>query len=137
METGTNEKRTSENMISGDESIQEMQLKIMKKQLWYSRLTIVTFLVLILVVGYMVVQVSSLVPQVNSVLDNVEEISADLRDEKLSDTIRDIDEFTKTSQTGVEQAIEKLERIDLDSLNEAIQDLNSLISPLANFFGKK
>lgn len=137
METGTNEKRTSENMISGDESIQEMQLKIMKKQLWYSRLTIVTFLVLIFVVGYMVVQVSSLVPQVNSVLDNVEEISADLRDEKLSDTIRDIDEFTKTSQTGVEQAIEKLERIDLDSLNEAIQDLNSLISPLANFFGKK
>lgn len=137
METGTNEKRTPENMISGDESIQEMQLKIMKKQLWYSRLTIVTFLVLILVVGYMVVQVSSLVPQVNSVLDNVEEISADLRDEKLSDTIRDIDEFTKTSQTGVEQAIEKLERIDLDSLNEAIQDLNSLISPLANFFGKK
>lgn len=137
METGTNEKRTPENMISGDESIQELQLKIMKKQLWYSRLTIVTFLVLILVVGYMVVQVSSLVPQVNSVLDNVEEISADLRDEKLSETIRDIDEFTKTSQTGVEQAIEKLERIDLDSLNEAIQDLNSLISPLANFFGKK
>lgn len=137
METGTNEERAVEKSKHTDESIQELQLKIMKKQLWYSRLTIVTFLVLILVVGYMVVQISSLVPQVNSVLDNVEEISADLRDERLIDTIRDIDEFTKTSQDGVERAIEKLESIDLDSLNEAIQDLNSLISPLASFFGKK
>lgn len=137
MGTGTNEERAVEKSKHTDESIQELQLKIMKKQLWYSRLTIVTFLVLILVVGYMVVQISSLVPQVNSVLDNVEEISADLRDERLIDTIRDIDEFTKTSQDGVERAIEKLESIDLDSLNEAIQDLNSLISPLASFFGKK
>ena len=38
---------------------------------------------------------------------------------------------------GVDEALKKVEQIDIDALNSAISDLQKVIDPLARLFGKK
>ena len=40
------------------------------------------------------------------------------------------------SSEALSQATEKLNRMDIESLNSAIRDLGAVVEPLAEFFGK-
>lgn len=116
------------------QDIQEEQLRLMKKQLFYSRLTAVTAIVLVLVFAVTLITVT---PKLNQVLGNLQEISSDLKEEDVREMVQNINRLAETSQSSVEEATEKLNQVDFDSLNEAIRDLNNVISPLAKLLGKK
>lgn len=114
--------------------LQKEQLKIMRKQLFYSRVTAVTGIVLALVIAVALITVT---PKLNQVLSNLQEISWSLNEEDVHKMVQNINQLAETSQTSVEEATEKLNQVDLESLNESIQDLNSIISPLARLLGKE
>ena len=49
--------------------------------------------------------------------------------------IADVDGMVSSSEKSVRDALDKINRIDIDTLNQAIQNLNDTVEPLANFFG--
>ena len=49
---------------------------------------------------------------------------------------RNLDRLVSSSEKGVQEALEQINSVDIDTLNQAISDLSDVISPLAKFFGK-
>ena len=79
--------------------------------------------------------------QAETVLANLETVTAELAESDLSGMVENVDALVSnvdglvsTSQDGVEQTIAKLNGIDFEALNQAIQDLSDVIEPIANFF---
>ena len=50
--------------------------------------------------------------------------------------VNNVDGLVTTSQEGIEQAMEKINAIDIEALNQAIQDLSDVINPISTFFNK-
>ena len=75
------------------------------------------------------------------VLSNLETVTSELADSNLSSMVENVDALVEnvdglvsTSQSGVEQTIEKINAIDFEALNAAIKDLSDVIEPIAKFF---
>ena len=82
--------------------------------------------------------VYSLVPQVNAVLaqsqtvlGNLETTSRQLAALDLESMVANVDTLVASGQESLEQSMDKLNSIDFDTLNQAIQDLSDVIQPLA------
>ena len=89
----------------------------------------------------LVTQVSTFVDNAEQVVENLNTISTDLAAldlstmmENMSGLITDVDELITTTQQGLENTLEKIDKIDFDALNKAIKDLADVIEPLAKFF---
>ena len=67
-------------------------------------------------------------------LTNLEVITAELAEADLGSMADNVDSLVTSSQAGVEQAMEKLNSIDFDTLNRAIRNLSDVVEPLAKFF---
>ena len=109
-----------------------------RKQLVYSRIQCAFCLiaaaccaVLLLTVLKLVPQLQALTEQADIVMTNLETVTEELTKLDLEAMVENIDSLVGTSQGGVSSAIEKLEQIDIDTLNEAISDLSDVIEPLA------
>lgn len=81
-------------------------------------------------------RVDGLLNQVETVLQNLEQISGELGRLDLEGMVANVDELVNSGQTSLEQTMEKLETIDFEALNQAIQDLAKVIEPLARLFGR-
>lgn len=79
----------------------------------------------------------SLTTQAEEVLTNLQTVSQSLTDviaeADLAGMVENVDTLVTSSQSAVEQATEKLESIDIESLNEAISDLSDVVGPLADW----
>lgn len=109
-----------------------------RKQLVYSRIQCAFCLiaaaccaVLLLTVLKLVPQLQALTEQADIVMTNLETVTEELTKLDLEAMVENIDSLVGTSQGGVSSAIEKLEQVDIDTLNEAISDLSDVIEPLA------
>ena len=84
------------------------------------------------------VQVQDMTVQAETVMNNMETVTQALADADLGSMVEDVNTLTNDSQIIVTEAMEKLDAIDISSLNKAIQDLADIVAPLANisnFFG--
>ena len=72
--------------------------------------------------------------QMDVILTNLDEVTQELAQADLAGMVKNVDTLATTSQSAVEHATEKLDTIDLDTLNKAIQDLADVVEPLARFF---
>ena len=79
-------------------------------------------------------QLQALTAQTESVLGNLETVTDQLAGMDLGSMVKNVDELVSTSQSGVEEAVEKLNALDFEALNKAIRDLSSVVEPLARFF---
>lgn len=125
------------------------------KQILYARMqcifSVVAALccVIILIAGLKILPtLRTSVVQAETVLTNLEEVTTALSNTDLgsmvenvdglvtdvSGLIQDVSKLVDTSQVGVEQTMSKLNAIDFETLNKAIEDLAMVIEPLANFF---
>ena len=75
------------------------------------------------------------------VLENLESVTTELVSADLTgmvahmdDLVSNVDGLVDVSQDGIENTLKKIEAIDLDTLNKAIQDLSDVLEPIANFF---
>ena len=52
----------------------------------------------------------------------------------INDMLDNVNGLVETSEKSLTETVEKIDNIDLESLNKAIKDLTSIISPLAKLF---
>ena len=89
---------------------------------------------------------SNVGPKINTALDDINTVTESLDAKKVSVILEDTGKFAKSaaevankaesSLEGAGEAVKKLEEIDIDKLNEAIDNLNKTVKPLADFFSK-
>ncbi len=72
--------------------------------------------------------------ELDTILTNLDTVTRELAAADLDGMVADVDAFVTTSQGAVEQATEKLNIIDFETLNRAIEDLADVVEPLARFF---
>ena len=79
--------------------------------------------------------------QAEIVLNNLEDVTTELAKadlgsmvENVDGLVSNVDALVSTSQVGVEETMDKLNKIDFDALNQAIEDLSDVIEPIAKFF---
>jgi hypothetical protein len=89
------------------------------------------------------VMVFRLMPQVNGLLGQMETVLTDLEQTShalaaldLETMAGNVNSLTVLAQESLEQTMEKLNTIDFETLNKAIEDLARVIKPLADFFGR-
>lgn len=120
-----------------EKEILQEQLECARKQMRYSRVTCIMATVMALV---LVISAVFVVPSLNRAADSIAQVSGQLeelqlQDLELAETLKDIDEFVITSEKGVQKTIEKLDAVDLEKLNEAIEALRNVVEPLRRIFG--
>ena len=76
-------------------------------------------------------QVTGIADQAVIVLDNLKTVTNELAQVDLNSMIADVDELVGSSQSAVEDALGKINTIDIDTLNQAIKDLAAVVEPLA------
>lgn len=122
------------------EESNERQAKYAKKQY---RMSQITALASVLVLALVLYTTSVLIPRVNrlfddveTVMDSVNVVASELEDAHLGQMVTDIDNLVTSSDQSVKEALDQINSVDIETLNQAIQDLSNLIRPLARFFGK-
>ena len=107
-------------------------------------------LVAVIFCGLLISQVRQIIPQLNDVLvqmgevmtqmedalGNISEVAEALSDLDLETMVSDVGDLVKNGQDSLALIMTKLNTLSFDTLNEAIEDLASIIKPLAKFFGK-
>lgn len=73
---------------------------------------------------------------VAGVMANLEEVSTQMAEADLAGLVDNVNALVDTSQTGIEDALNKLNAIDLETLNQAIQDLADVVQPIAKLFNR-
>ncbi len=73
---------------------------------------------------------------VAGVMANLEEVSTQMAEADLAGLVENVNQLVDTSQTGLEETLEKLNTIDLETLNQAIQDLADVVQPIAKLFNR-
>ena len=79
-------------------------------------------------------QVQQVAQKAQTVMDNLEKVSQQLVDADLAGMVSQVDALVTTSQDALASTMDKINRLDIEKLNDAIQDLSDVIKPLANFF---
>lgn len=80
--------------------------------------------------GGLVLLLAGLLPQVNTILENLEQVTAQLAALDLAGLVEDVDTLVSSGR----QSLEQLSAIDLETLNQAIADLAAVVEPLRKIF---
>ena len=111
-----------------------------RKQLVYSRIqcifcviSAVCCVTLVATLLRFVPQLEDLAAQADLLMGDLQSVTAELKKLDLTNMIAGINDLVATSQTGVEEAIEKISEIDISKLNKAVSDLAAVVQPLADF----
>ena len=73
---------------------------------------------------------------IGNVTEDLGEISAQLTEADLGSLVEHVDQMAVTSEEGIKQALEQINAINIDELNQAIAALYEVISPLAKLMGR-
>ncbi len=82
-------------------------------------------------------QTNSLMIQAETVMDNMEHVTNDLAKADITGMLSDVDNLVTSSEASMSEAMKKVTDIDINSLNQAIKDLGSIVSPLAKLLGHR
>ena len=75
-----------------------------------------------------------LLGQAETVLTNLEQVTTELAEVEFVKMIDDVDALVSSSQAGLEETLEKVNSIDIEKLNDAIDGLSKVVEPLAKLF---
>lgn len=117
------------------------QTEALKKQLFLTRIAALAGCVLTAgILAALLLLVPPLVGAVRQTQKTLTEVSGTL--EEADNTMRDIqglfeeEGLVGQSSRALQQATDKISRMDIESLNSAIRDLGAVVEPLADFFGR-
>ena len=117
-----------------------------KKELKYQKLAFFCSLLSALFMGAVLAVVITVVlyamPKVDAIynstmvsLQNLETLTTSLNQADLAGTVNNINELTVQATGSLGNTMERIDSIDLEKLNSAIDNLNATIEPMATFFG--
>ena len=111
---------------------QQLQTSALQKQLFFTRLAALLLAAVLLLV---LAGAAAFLPQVRGILTNLDGGSGQLAAVDWGQLARQLNDLAQTSQQSLAIAAGQLEKLDLDALNQAIRELQAVVSPLANLFG--
>ena len=121
------------------QSILERMEKYSRKQLLHARLQTVFSIVCALFCGILLLKLLQFIPQLESLvaqaevlLRDLDTVTKELAKLDLSLMVENINDLVTTSQSGVEDALTKINDIDFSALNQAVKDLSDVVKPLAD-----
>ena len=130
------------NLMEKLEKSSRQQVRAARLQCFFSFLAAVCCLLLLLTVAKIVPdikdlsrEISVIAYQAEGVLTNLETVTEELAAADLEGLVTNVNGLVSTSQSGVEQALEKLNAVDMQTLNRAIEDLAKVVEPLAKLAG--
>lgn len=112
------------------------QQRYLKFQCILALITVVCFAAAVVMVGRFMPQLQSSTAQLQTILGNMETVSEELASLDLQGMVTGVETLVQTGQDSLEQTMGKLDTIDFDSLNKAIDDLSAVVEPMANFVNK-
>jgi len=132
--------------MENNQMILEKLEKNTKQQLLFTKILcglcagiLLCFLVLTVLVACTASEISQLAEKAEFVIDNLDTVTWQLANADLASMVENMDTLAADSQAIVESAMKKLDAINLEALNQAIEDLADIVEPLANltnFFGR-
>lgn len=113
----------------------EEQTRLLKKQLFHMRIHTATSLILTAALLFIIIR---LLPGLTQALDQANEVlvSAGAAIEDFQEVSENVNELVNSGSLAIVQTMEKIDQMNIEQLNEAIADLNRVIEPLAEFFGR-
>lgn len=104
----------------------------MRKQLSTMRtIALVCFVMLVA----LIVAILAVVPSLNSTVGNLEKVADELAQADFAAMVQEIETLIDQSQTVVQTALEKIDSIDVEGMNNAISELNTAIEDLNRVTG--
>ncbi len=82
-------------------------------------------------------ETNTVVVSAQAIMQNLSTVSEEVASADLTGMIENINQLVITSEESMGAALETVQSIDIQSLNNAIGDLRSVVEPLAKLFGKK
>lgn len=112
--------------------------KMQKKTLMYTRITSILMLVFVIAVLCVVPSLLKTLEAVRVTLDGVNEavVEANSAIGQAENTMKDLSDFVATAGTDLNDVVESVQKVDFDSLNKAIKNLDATVEPFANFFSR-
>ncbi len=119
-----------------------------KKMLRLSRIRTLLSLLMVAALALVALFLVSAASQLNRILTQAEStfvqlnvIATDINDANLPEMFQEINVLVEQGQTaassaatGVEEAVNTLDELDIETLNKSIADLHAVIEPLSRFF---
>ena len=116
------------------------ELKIRKLQLIFTILNTVFSGLIFVVIAVTALLIFNRVDKVYKSamvsLENLEKLTTELDEADVPGTVRHIDKLTVQATEDLSRSMEKLDSVDLETLNGAIKNLYDTIEPMAEFFRK-
>ncbi len=102
-----------------------------------------TFLIIAVVAMTLMPKFNNLYDTLIVTSENLEVVSNELREAKIGDTLQSLDDLIAGASTDLANAssdltgaMERINSIDIDTLNTSIQSLHDVVTPMAEFFGR-
>lgn len=105
--------------------------KANRQQVKLTRFVCIFALIAALCCGCTLGLVYNVLPQIQTVLGNLETATAQLSVVDFSGMIGDVDALVTTAQESLNQTMGKLDTIDIETLNQAIADLAKVVEPMS------
>ena len=117
------------------------QQKLLKAMYRMSIIRTVACLLIFLVIAgsalFVLPGVKRLVDQLSIVADNLEQIDVTYMTESVTNLAVTGTESLETAMRQVTAALENLNKLDIDTLNQSIADLGAIVEPMARLFGTR
>ena len=128
------DKKELQELLERLDQSNRQQAKYARWQCIFSVAAAVCCVGLFVLVYHLMPEVRSLTNQMETVLTNLELVTDQLAGMDLGSMVRNVDDLVVTTQEGVEQTMNRLNSIDFETLNQAIENLSDVVQPLAKFF---
>lgn len=102
--------------------------------------TVACLLIFLVIAGsalYILPGVKGLVDQLSIVADNLEQIDITYMTESVTNLAVTGTESLETAMLQVTDALENLNKLDIETLNQSIADLGAIVEPMARLFGAR
>ena len=128
------------NRFSKESPSWEQQMMELARQQRFLSTVITTALLVILclflLAGSLVIpRLSAFCQRADAAMTQLETLSAQLEQADLPAALENLDTLASASQDGMQQALDAINAIDTDALNDTISDLAEVIAPLSQLFG--
>ena len=114
---------------------EKAQLKYQKLAFLMSAMSagimVIILIIVICLASYTVPKVDTIYNSTMRSLDNLEALTEELKEAKVGETVKNINNLTLNATGDLSSAMAKLNAVDLDTLNDAITDLYNIVEPLA------
>ena len=77
----------------------------------------------------------NMLDDIDLVLDNLQKTTDELAATDFVGMMDDVSDLVDNTETTLEEAMDKINSIDIDTLNSSIKGLNDVVKPLSSMFG--